>query len=180
MAAQLRVFSGKNWGNAAVPVLPNRIHHKADRFIDAGKQSNIPCVSLCNPDCSLTSRDNAPAKSEIDNQVVFSGTQQHLRFQNSLGVTRFPKSCGGLTQQIVLCRMNEPAFRQVVNHFLPSFCFCLNGNFSGTQAKTDFIPSYFQCQVALSICRDRKNYFCFPTFSRKTAENLAQGRENLV
>ena len=76
---QLSLTAGEDGGNAAVGVLLEMLHQKADRLVDPRKQRNVPGAAVADADGSFTARDASLTEAEVHNQVMLLGADNGAR-----------------------------------------------------------------------------------------------------
>ena len=113
----LRCPAGKDRTEAAVALLPDALDEKADRLAHAGEQGDVPHRAVGNPQSAFAPRDDAAAKSEIDDQVVLLGTQNGACLQDGAGVECLPKSGWIAAETAVGSGIHQPTLRQEICHF---------------------------------------------------------------
>lgn len=123
-AALLGGPAGEDGGDAAVRLLLDRLHHKADRFAHPGEQSDVPHRAVRDAQRPLLPGDDALTEAEIDQQIVLLGAEEGAGLEDGSGSQRLPEARRAPAEGFVLFGMNQPAFRRESSHFFYLLLFC--------------------------------------------------------
>ena len=123
-AALLGGPAGEDGGDAAVRLLLDRLHHKADRFAHPGEQGDVPHRAVRHAQRPLLPGDDALTEAEIDQQIVLLGAEEGAGLEDGSGSQRLPEARRAPAEGFVLFGMNQPAFRRKSSHFFYLLLFC--------------------------------------------------------